>query len=487
MSNFDLYSSMPEGESATTKQGKPVGYEVDTAVEDGLTVNRSKPSSSGAAPAAFVKDAPLRAGGIASTLGNQVEPLNNKMVAGGKPLSSAAPAVPAHQAKAAKLATRGTSEGSTKRNIVRKSGGNGSGGGNIGGKWGRDKLNDGSMDVGMKLDRNDPNYDSDEDRKGDYVFGSYDEGAAFFGKTPPRLSYLADGTRVMGPVMTLSEYKRRMDPALQEYFDSEDANEFLRVVEELQCPEYAFELPKRAIALALDRRGRECELVSRLLSASYPKPLSSDMLGKGFARVFESLGELSLDVPKAPLLVATFLARAVVDDILPPAYLVDPYNVQLGGQAVDYARRLLTRDHAAARLARAWGPNEGATIDELKKSFDLLVQEFVDSRNTDVAVKCVTELAVPNFHHELVKRAIHLAMDMDSDARDAILGLLGELAKRGTIAARQVTSGVDKLYLRLPDMTLDSPGAADILSSITTEAVAIGWLEKDYTPPAERG
>lgn len=198
------------------------------------------------------------------------------------------------------------------------------------------------MDVGIKLDRNDPNYDSDEDRKGDYVFGSYDEGAAFFGKTPPRLSYLADGTRVMGPVMTLSEYKRRMDPALQyvsspvflsfaarrspppprrEYFDSEDANEFLRVVEELQCPEYAFELPKRAIALALDRRGRECELVSRLLSASYPKPLSSDMLGKGFARVFESLGELSLDVPKAPLLVATFLARAVVDDILPPAYV----------------------------------------------------------------------------------------------------------------------------------------------------------------------
>lgn len=87
MSNFDLYSSMPEGESATTKQGKPVGYEVDTAVEDGLKVNRSKPSASGAAPAAFVKDAPLRAGGIASTLGNQVEPLNNKMVAGGKPLS----------------------------------------------------------------------------------------------------------------------------------------------------------------------------------------------------------------------------------------------------------------------------------------------------------------------------------------------------------------------------------------------------------------
>lgn len=85
-------------------------------------------------------------------------------------------------------------------------------------------------------------------------------------------------------------------------------------------------------------------------------------------------------------------------------------------------------------------------------------------------------------------RAAHrLTLPPPADARDAILGLLGELAKRGTIAARQVTSGVDKLYLRLPDMTLDSPGAADILSSITTEAVAIGWLEKDYTPPAERG
>jgi len=504
MSNFDLYGNMPEGEAEVTVKGKAVaegekakgkmvGYDIKNNKLKALSSDNS--SEGDPVDGDFRERAPLRAGGIASTLGNQVEPLNKMRWAGSKPLSEDAPRPSAHELAATKYQTRATSEGSTKRNIVRRgSGGGGGGGGSSKGfgarsggggrKWERDVLDDGSMDVVGKLSKNDPNYDSDEERLGDFVFGSYDEGAAMFGATPPRLSYLPDGTRVIGPIMTLSEYKRRVDPALREYFDSGDATEFLRVLEELQCPEYSFELTKRAISMALDRRGRECELVSRLLSAAYPKPMTSDMLGKGFSRVFESLGELSLDVPRAPLMVATFLARAVVDDILPPAYLSDPYNVQLGGQAVDYARRMLTRDHAAARLARAWGPNEGATIDDLKKSFDLLVQEFVDSRKLNEAVKCVTELGVPNFHHELVKRAIHLAMDLDQDARDAIMSLLAELVKRGTIAARQVTSGVDKLYIRLPDMILDSPGAADVLSSITTEAIAVGWLEKDYAPPA---
>jgi hypothetical protein len=47
--------------------------------------------------------------------------------------------------------------------------------------------------------------------------------------------------------------------------------------------------------------------------------------------------------------IATFLARAVVDEILPPSFLSDPLVVGLGGEIVDHAKLLLSRDHMGAR------------------------------------------------------------------------------------------------------------------------------------------
>lgn len=47
--------------------------------------------------------------------------------------------------------------------------------------------------------------------------------------------------------------------------------------------------------------------------------------------------------------VATFLARAVVDEILPPSFLSDPLVQGLGGEVVEHAKLLLSRDHMGAR------------------------------------------------------------------------------------------------------------------------------------------
>ena len=40
---------------------------------------------------------------------------------------------------------------------------------------------------------------------------------------------------------------------------------------------------------------------------------------KGFMSTIESVDDLKLDVPEAIELVSLFVARAVVDDIIPPA------------------------------------------------------------------------------------------------------------------------------------------------------------------------
>lgn len=57
-------------------------------------------------------------------------------------------------------------------------------------------------------------------------------------------------------------------------------------------------LSPRAISMSLDEKEKERELVSRLLSSLYPEQLTSDMVGKGFERLFETVDDLQLDAPK---------------------------------------------------------------------------------------------------------------------------------------------------------------------------------------------
>jgi hypothetical protein len=58
-------------------------------------------------------------------------------------------------------------------------------------------------------------------------------------------------------------------------------------LQDIGAPEYAYEFVKRLVNKSCDKGDREREHVSQLLSALYPDLLSSNMVGKGFERLFE--------------------------------------------------------------------------------------------------------------------------------------------------------------------------------------------------------
>ena len=53
----------------------------------------------------------------------------------------------------------------------------------------------------------------------------------------------------------------------------------------------------------------------------FSQVISPRQMQKGFVNVVNALDDLALDVPDAPSLAAAFIARAVVDDILPPSFV----------------------------------------------------------------------------------------------------------------------------------------------------------------------
>jgi programmed cell death protein 4 len=185
-------------------------------------------------------------------------------------------------------------------------------------------------------------------------------------------------------------------------------------------------------------------------------------------------------------MAASFLARAVVDEVLPPAYLSDINNERPGDAVVEKAVSLLSREHCNARLERVWGPGDGRPVEELKKDMDQLLNEYLLSRELDEAARCVKELEAPHFHHELVKRGVFNAMELDgikaSDAPealsnlDAMAALFGFLVTNAIVSENQVKKGIDRLHKILADIQLDVPTAPLLLQAFEKLASEQGCL-----------
>lgn len=374
--------------------------------------------------------------------------------------------------------------GTSRRNITRKKGGNDQfynnknkkQGGSGKGKW--DAL-DGSdvVDVPDALDENDPNYD-DFAEEGKYILSS-NHGADSNGNDAR-----VNNRIVYGPMLTLQEFKIRVGEAVREYFNSADCDEFIRSVEEMQCKEYHPEIIKKVISLSLDEGPRERELTSRLLTYLHPYPLKDENMDKGFELLLDSLDDLSIDIPDAKSMVGCFLARAIVDEVLPPAFVSNRNNNNPGDEVTEKAVTLLSREHCTARLEKIWGPGDGRPVAELKEVIDQLVEEYLLSRELDEAARCVREMNAPHFHHELVKRAVRLAMEKDGldhndtgvSSLDAVAALFSFLVKNAIVSEHQVSKGVSRLHKVISDIKLDVPAAPAMLEEFEQMAKEGGCL-----------
>ncbi|KAL3804142.1 hypothetical protein HJC23_013661 [Cyclotella cryptica] len=395
-------------------------------------------------------------------------------------------------------ATQKIEEGSSRRNITRKKtdpavtgrfdSRNKKQGGAGKGKWIADAIADGSEHHSSEmeyLDENDPLYVADEDADPtSYILSSSETADALRQNgAKPSLYDAPTDKAVYGPMLTLSEFKLRVADAVREYFDSSDEEEVVRCIDELKCREYHPEVVKRAVSLGMDEGPRERELVSRLLASLHPNPLTDEEMERGFELLLDSIEDLVIDIPDAKAMVGSFLARAVVDEVLAPAFLSNRNNTHPGDGVVEKAVSLLSREHCTARLEKVWGPGDGRPVSELKDNMDQLLKEYLLSRELDEAASCVRELKASHFHHELVKRGVKIAMEedgrdhaSDSSALDAMVALFKFLADNSIVSEYQVTKGVSRLRKILPDLKLDVPAAEQMLDEFEGMAKEGGFL-----------
>lgn len=248
---------------------------------------------------------------------------------------------------------------------------------------------------------------------------------------------------------------------------------------ELGATRYAYEFVKRAVHMSMDRADKEREMVSRLLSELFPDVLSRSAIGKGLERLLEGIDELEKDAPAARHVTACFIARCVVDEVLPPAFLTDAVVASLGGDVIEHAKRLLSMEHHGARLEHVWGPGDGRPASEMKAGVDQLLLEYLLSGDAEEAAKCVRQINAPHFHAEVVKRAVILGLNKTETEASSLHALLAHLVRNEVISTAQVQRGFRLVKARLSDICLDVPRAPAVLAAWVERARSDGLVDGD--------
>ncbi|CAN4085220.1 unnamed protein product [Withania somnifera] len=276
----------------------------------------------------------------------------------------------------------------------------------------------------------------------------------------------------------VKQYKKQIVNIIHEYFLSDDIPELIRSLEDLGAPEYNPIFLKKLITLAMDRKNKEKEMASVLLSALHIEIFSTEDIVNGFVMLLEFAEDTALDILDASNELALFLARAVIDDVLAPLNMEEitnrlPPNCSSGAETVCMAQSLLSARHAGERILRCWGGGTGWAVEDAKDKIQKLLEEFVSGGVISEACQCIRDMGMSFFNHEVVKKALVMAMEKKTDR---ILDLLKECFNEGLITINQMTKGFGRIRDGLDDLALDIPNAKDKFSFYVEHAKERGWL-----------
>ncbi|KAL8603229.1 hypothetical protein ACOMHN_046235 [Nucella lapillus] len=308
------------------------------------------------------------------------------------------------------------------------------------------------------VDSHDPNYDSD----------SLDDQNLAFVKVCPE--------------MTGEDFQKFIEPIVMEYFEHGDSYDVIEELKDVNFQPLKRGLVEFLVSKALDHKDHHRELTSILISDLYGKLLSGGDMTDGFDDVLARLSDLVIDTPDASLVVGKFIARAIADDCLPPKYIlkykVDHIDCPHTKKAVEQADVLLNQTHGIVRLDNIWGTGGGTRpVKVLVKKVVMLLKEYLSSGDMAEATRCLTELNVPHFQHEVVYEATVIVLeDSHERAAEMMAKFLKSLAVAVIITPQQFKQGFTRVFDNLPDICLDVPNAYQLMEAFAALCHKEGFM-----------
>jgi len=137
------------------------------------------------------------------------------------------------------------------------------------------------------------------------------------------------------------------------------------------------ELVKEAVMYGMEHHAYERELVSRLLAQVYNIFLSHE-IQNGFQLLLDRLPDLVLDIPCAREYLAKFIARAVYDEILAPAFFREAkQNNKESPHVISLAYETFNSPDEKKRIEKIWGAGSLVSVRKLRKEVRQMLHEYL--------------------------------------------------------------------------------------------------------------
>lgn len=288
--------------------------------------------------------------------------------------------------------------------------------------------------------------------------------------------------RVADANAKLKILKRSLDECYREYFTSSSYEQCARTIMELndEAPFHYevvhYEAVKRGIRLALDKDNKCRELMSRLLAyytgTDPTAVLQANAVHRGFELLVQHVNDLYMDVPDVLYLLSCFIARAIVDEALPPSFLEGcrVTDADMGNKVLRHVEKVLAQKNSYQRLARVWVSGKDKSVAELKEAIKSYIREYFVNGEMDDTVCNLKDLAVPYFDHEIVKQIIVLTCDFKDKELALSRDLLTLMCSQQLISARMIQQGFSKVASAKDDYLPDIPNLPNVYN-VLREAV----------------
>lgn len=153
--------------------------------------------------------------------------------------------------------------------------------------------------------------------------------------------------------------------------------------------------------------------------------------------------------------------------------------------AFEVAHGLLAMPHGLQRLEEVWGSTvkgDRRPVKYVVKKIIAILEEFLQAKNSSAqeiseVERCLHDLAVPHFHHEVVYEAIYKVLcdtstKTETSCATQLCALLTSLSNSAIITPQQMELGFQRSLDELTDITLDSPAAPARYKAFVTQCKA---------------
>ncbi|CAL8103149.1 unnamed protein product [Orchesella dallaii] len=286
------------------------------------------------------------------------------------------------------------------------------------------------------------------------------------------------------PEISDDEIQNSVEPIILDFFEHGDTGEVIDTLEEMNLGNKKHRTIVVAIEAAMDHKPSHREMTSVLISELMEGVVTSEDMAKGFKILLENLPDLILDAPDASTILGNFIARAVADDCISVSVVhgwKEGAPNEHAKSAITHAEVLLADKIAILRLHNIWGVGGGGQpVKALSRRISMLLKEYLSSNDAIEAGRCLGELEVPHFHHELVYEAIVMALEsMQESVEDSICRLLKSLFNSCLVTPDQMHRGFVRVFDDLPDICIDLPPAYSLIEKLVTKAQRHGFITDD--------